>query len=81
MIDWFTTTIVSTPEGLTPDHAHARYPDPQRRSGLLGGLWGRHPPGRAGRMQSTDRLRARPSGPTAVRAGGHRVGSGPEGRP
>ena len=46
MIDWFTTTIASTTEGLPHEHAIAAHLGPQRHGCLLRMLRGGHPPGR-----------------------------------
>src|SRR3954464_12288362 len=81
MIDWFPTTIARITEGLPHEHAIAPHLGPQRRRCLLRMLRGGHPPGRAGRVQPTGRLRPRPPDRAAVAAGGPREPSGRGPRP
>jgi hypothetical protein len=81
MIDWFTTTIASSTEGLPHEHAIAPHTRPQRRRRLLRPLWRRHSPGRAGRLQPTDRLWPRPTGRAAVANPGPRDPSGRDPEP
>ena len=81
MVDWFTTKIASTTEGLPHEHAIAPHLGPQRRRRLLRMLRGGHPPGRAGRVQPADRLRPRPPGRAAVATAGSRNASGRGPRP
>ena len=61
MVDWITTKFTNHTEGLPLEHAIDPRRRPQCRRRLLRGLWRRHRPGPAGRLQPTDRLRTRPT--------------------